>query len=398
MLLLHNPVKDYAWGPVDGIADLVGTEPTGGHEAELWVGTHPSAPSVVVGDPDGRTLADVIAADPMRSLGPELSGDGHTALPFLLKVLAIGAPLSLQAHPTRAQAEAGFAKEEAAGLASDAPSRIYRDRSPKPEAMVALTDTWALCGFREPQRAAELVALLAVPALEPLHATLAGGGDAAMRTALAWLLGLPGDDRHTIATAVGAAARHADPGDRGDPIGWVRSLTEQHESDPTCLAPLLMELVHLAPGEAVHLPAGNLHAYLSGAGVEIMAASDNVLRGGLTPKHVAASELLAILSFEPGVPPGPVRTDGGDGITTYDAGEEAFALTLVEPGGGRVDIEPAAPSLLLATGGAVDVAGAGGDHVLDHGAALFVAPGSGPLTVAGGGRLWWATVGNGLPT
>lgn len=398
MLLLRNHVRDYAWGPIDGLQAIVGSKPSGGPEAELWVGTHPSAPSAVVGDPHGRTLADVIAADPSRWLGPDLAAAGYTALPFLLKILVIGSPLSLQAHPSAEQAQAGYEREEAAGIAGDAPNRTYRDPSPKPEALVALRDTWVLCGFREPAQAADLVAGLQVPALEPLHETLAGGDLDAFRTGLAWLLRLPGDDRHAVATAVSAAVEAIDPTDRQDPRSWVRRLAAQHPGDPTSLAPLLLMVANLGPGEALHLPAGNLHTYLSGAGVEVMAASDNVLRGGLTPKHIDVDELLAVLRFDPGIPPGPDRTELDDGVVTYDTGEGSFGLAVVQPDERQVVVSPRGPSLLLATDGAVDVAGPDGNLSIDHGDAAFVAPGEGPLAVSGRGCLWWATVGDALPT
>jgi len=398
MLLLRNRVRDYAWGAIDGLQPIVGSKPSGGPEAELWVGTHPSAPSVVVGDPQGRNLAEVVAADPSRWLGADLAAAGHTALPFLLKVLVIGSPLSLQAHPSSDQAQAGYDREEAAGIACDAPNRTYRDPSPKPESLVALRDTWVLCGFRPPAEAADLVAGLGVPALEPLHETLAGGDTDAFRTGLGWLLRLPGDDRHAVATAVGAAVEAVDPTDRHDPRSWVRLLSAHHPGDPTSLAPLLLMVANLGAGDALHLPAGNLHAYLCGAGVEVMAASDNVLRGGLTPKHIDVEELLGVLRFEPGIPPGPRRAELGDGVVTYDAGEASFGLAVVQPGGEEIVVAPGGPSLLLATDGAVDVAGPDATLTIDHGDAAFVAPGEGPLTVSGPGRLWWATVGDALPT
>ena len=175
MLLLSNRVRDYAWGPVDGFARLLGTTPTGGPEAELWVGSHPAAPSTVVagaGSLDGSTLDALIASDPVRWLGPELASKGYDALPFLLKVLAIGAPLSLQAHPSAEQAEAGYAREDLAGLALHDPRRTYRDRGAKPEALVALCETWALCGFRPADEAAALVDALGIDDLEPLVALL----------------------------------------------------------------------------------------------------------------------------------------------------------------------------------------------------------------------------------
>src|SRR4051812_45634180 len=169
MLLLDNPIKDYAWGAVDGMASLVGRPPTGGPEAELWIGAHPVAPSRLADDPS-RTLADAIAADPVTLLGRSLAERTDGTLPFLLKVLAIGAPLSIQAHPSAEQAREGFAREEAAGVPVDAPERTYRDASAKPEQLVALVDTWALLGFRRPHEAAALVDGLGLDELRPLEA------------------------------------------------------------------------------------------------------------------------------------------------------------------------------------------------------------------------------------
>jgi mannose-6-phosphate isomerase len=399
MLVLHNPVHPYAWGSHDGIAAIVGSAPTGGPEAELWVGTHPRGPSVVVGgEHDSRTLADVIGEDPARWLGPELAAAGHTALPFLLKILAIGQPLSLQAHPSADQARTGFAREDAAGVPVDAATRNYRDASPKPEALVALTATWALCGFRPPVEAANLLAGLGIEAFDPLIEALASGGTDGIRTVLGWLLRLDGSAHTAIADQVAASVARVKGDDLDDPRVWVRRLVHAFPGDPTAVAPLLLNVVRMDPGEAVHLPAGNLHAYLDGAGVEIMAASDNVLRGGLTPKHIDVGELLAVLRFEPGVPAAPRTCRLGGGITTYDAAEDAFALAVVdaEAETGSV-IEPTAPSLLLATGGTVTIAGPDGEVAVGHGDAAFAAPGSGPYRIAGSGRLWWGTTGAGLP-
>jgi len=405
MLLLSNPVRAYAWGRPDGFSTLLGTEPSGGPEAELWVGTHPGAPSVVVaGDPlaVGRTLAEVIAEDPSRWLGPELAAKGWTALPYLLKVLAVGAPLSLQAHPTAEQAEAGFAREEAAGVPLDHPARTYRDRGAKPEALVALDDTWALCGFRPAGEAVALVDALGVDGLAPVLERLRGPDP--LHRALEWLLRLDRDRSRSLADEVGAAVAPDpaawldadDPGGESTARAWVARVSAAFPADALAIAPLLCQVIHLVRGEAVHLPAGNLHAYLSGAGVEIMAASDNVLRGGLTPKHVDVEELLAILRFEPGVPAGPAAVALGDGIVGYDAHEAAFALAEVTSGDAVRTLVPGGPSLLLATGGDVDVAGADGGVELGAGAAAFVGPDDGELTVSGPGTLWWAMPGDAL--
>jgi len=398
MLLLENPIRAYAWGAPDGLAPLVGTPPTGGPEAELWVGTHPGAPSVVAaGEHEGRTLAEVIASDPARWLGPDLAAQGRTALPFLLKVLAIGRPLSLQAHPSADQAEAGFAREAAAGIPLDASERSYKDASPKPEALVALTPTWAMCGFRSPGEAANLLSGLGIEAFDPLVEALASGGDGGLHSALGWLLRLAGASRSQVAGEVAASVASVRGDDLADPRSWVKRLVRTFPGDPTAVAPLLLNVVRLEPGESVHLPAGNLHAYLDGAGIEIMAASDNVLRGGLTPKHIDVDELLAVLRFEPGVPDAPKATDLGGGITTYDAGEDAFAVALVDPGDGAAEVTASAPSLLLATGGTVTLTGVGASVAVDHGRAVYLPPGAVSVSVSGSGRLWWATTGAGLP-
>jgi mannose-6-phosphate isomerase len=379
------------------LADLVGTPPSGGPEAELWVGTHPGAPSVVCGgEHDGRTLAEVVAADPTRWLGPDLAAAGHVALPFLLKVLAIGKPLSLQAHPSLEQARAGFAREEAAGLPIDAAERNYKDDGPKPEALVALTATWAMCGFRHPAEAADLVAGLGLAELGPLVDALASGGGDGLRAVLGWLLRLEGRARTDLAEAIAGAVATVRGEDPDDPRTWVRRLVHGFPGDPTAIAPLLLNVVRLEPGEAVHLPAGNLHAYLDGAGIEIMAASDNVLRGGLTPKHVDVDELLSVLRFVPGVPAAPVVRTAGR-CTTYDAGEEAFALAVVAPGEEPLRVEPKGPALALAVGGPVTLEA--GDAVLEvaHGRAAFLPPSAVGVEISGPGHLWWATTGVGLP-
>jgi mannose-6-phosphate isomerase len=381
MLLLRNVVQPYDWGPIDGLARLLGSEPTGEHEAELWVGTHGRGPSTVVaGDPatEGRTLAEVV-------------GD----LPFLLKVLAIGRSLSLQAHPSSEQAATGFAREEAAGLPVDAPDRNYRDAGAKPEVLVALVPTWVLCGFRPTDEAADLLHSLGSPEFGPLVDLLRGGGADALLDSLGWLLRLGPDDRDLVSRAASAAAGSADAASRTDPRAWVARLAHQHPADPTCVAPLLLELLELAPGDAVHLPAGNLHAYLEGAGVELMSTSDNVLRGGLTSKHVDVDELLRVLAPEVGVPPRPVRRIEG-ALTSYHCSEPAFGLVRVELGDEPVELAPAHESLLLPVGGEAELAGADGILTVGRGDAAFV-PGGEAVGASGRGSLWWATTGDGLP-
>lgn len=404
MLALRPVVQPYAWGRRNGMTPHLGTEPTNGPEAELWVGTHPAAPALVEGT--DQTLAEVIAADPIRYLGPTLAAKGVTELPFLLKVLAIGSPLSLQAHPSTDQAEAGHAREEAAGLALDDPRRTYRDDRAKPEALIALVDTWALCGFRTPENALALVHGLGIAELGPLDQHLRGDGG--LRDGFAWLLRLDGDVRTALLEALDTVIP-ADPDapiDPDDPAGeattraWIARLRAAFPDDATVLAPLLVDIVVIEAGAAVHLPAGNLHAYLDGAGVEIMTASDNVLRGGLTPKHIDVDELVDILNFAPGTPPPPER-QAVPGGTRFDCGEDDFVLTLLDAAAEPV-LHPTGPSLLLATDGPVTLRqdrgsdGEPAELVLDAGRAAFIGPDEAVVAVSGSGRLWWATVGESI--
>lgn len=269
---ISNTPRDYAWGSRTAIAELSGREPSGAPEAELWLGTHPGSP------------ARLGSGEPLTSIAGEL--------PFLLKILAADAPLSLQAHPTIAQAEDGFAREEAAGIPLDAPERNYRDRLHKPELIYALSDPFrALCGFRP---VAETRALLAPVADDPRIAGLLDRirTDDDLEAAFAWLIGGGDEVDELVAAIVEASAVE-------DDLSWevVRRLSETSPGDPGIAISLLLHAVDLRPGEALYLPAGNIHAYVHGVGIELMAASDNVLRGGLTPKHVDVPELVRVLDF-----------------------------------------------------------------------------------------------------
>lgn len=290
LIPLANDPRDYAWGSTSLIADLVGRAPSGRPEAEVWFGDHPGDPSET---PDGRTLDHWIADE-----GPSAGIDAP--LPYLLKLLAAASALSIQAHPSKAQAEAGFAREEAAGIPRDASSRTYRDDNHKPELIVALSDTFrALAGVRDLDATRRLVAALgdgAAPLGEQLAAT-----DASPSGIIGWLLA----DGAGAAREVIAAAVAADVPEFADELALARRLDQDFPGDPGIVVALLMNLVTLRRGEGLFVPAGVLHAYLEGLGVEIMAASDNVLRGGLTPKHVDATELVAVLDDTTGVPPVP---------------------------------------------------------------------------------------------
>lgn len=271
---ISNTPRDYAWGSVGQISALFGqrSEAT---EAELWLGAHPACPSLAA---DGRTLPEVLDA----------AGIEHP--PFLLKVLAAATPLSLQVHPTASQAEAGFDREEAAGVPIDAPHRSYRDRFAKPEIIVAVTQFEALSGLRSIEQARRLVGAVAGvdAAAEPLLRRL----EDSLESAIAWLL----SGEEAVAATVAAISGSTEAIARECPLAadTVKRLVQHYPEDPGIAVGLLLNRLSLAPQEAQFLPAGSLHAYLEGVGIELMGPSDNVLRAGLTAKHVDAAELLAI--------------------------------------------------------------------------------------------------------
>lgn len=318
MYQLENPLRPYDWGSTTAIAELLGRTPSGGPEAELWIGAHPDSPSTVLGHGDsGTTLDQLIASDPDRALGSPTRESFGDRLPFLLKVLAAAAPLSLQVHPSPEQARAGYDRENAASVPQDAPHRNYRDAFSKPELIFALTDFDALCGFRAPSEAAQIFTGLAeliekqkgwAPALLQSVISDLGipDGTAALREAFTRLL-TSGAETRSAVEAVVAALEETAPGEtalENDPLlasaaATVLQLNGHHEGDPGVLVALLLNRVTLRPGQALYLPAGNVHAYLEGLGIEVMASSDNVLRGGLTTKHIDTGELLRTVEFEP---------------------------------------------------------------------------------------------------
>ena len=384
---LTGSVQHYAWGSTTALAAFLGVEPDGRPQAELWLGAHHSAPSRV-GD---RSLADLIAADSDGVVGEAAVGEFGPQLPYLLKVLAAAQPLSLQAHPTRAGAEAGFAREEAAGLDRSAPTRLYRDDWPKPEMLVALGDVEALCGFREPDETYALFARLGVPAATDLVAPLQGGGPDQLAEVFARVLGLTAGERAVVAQVVTAAAELIDAGEVAIDAELGRfartavELDEHYPGDPGVLAALLMNRMGFGRFQGLFLPAGNLHAYLHGIGVEIMANSDNVMRGGLTPKHVDVSELLAILDFTPGVPELVEVVEESTGVWRYRTPAPEFALWRVVSDAVPVTA-PAVDSgrIVLVIEGSVEISDGSTSTTLIQGESVFGYPGD-ALTVTGAG-------------
>ena len=379
MKRLTNTVRDYAWGSHTAIASLRGRPvPSAEPEAELWMGAHPSAPSVLPDEDGGIPLTDFIAKDPFAALGQQVLDRFGPRLPYLMKLLAAAQPLSLQAHPDLEQAAAGYAAERAAGLTIDDPASTYPDANHKPELLVAVEEFDALCGFRDPGQSADLLESLAVPALEPVVAALRTGSvSQRLRSAVDLLMAWPDGDRSALVAAVAAS---------GHPLG--AQLGRLYPGDPGVVVALLLNQIRLRPDEAVFMPAGNLHAYLSGFGVEVMAASDNVLRGGLTPKRVDVAELLRVLRYEVLAEPVVRPVALGPGLVTWPAPVPDFSLTRAQTSAGMTVRLPAGgPRIMCCLRGPAQLstgAGTGAEVLrLDGGDSVFVGAGEPAIEVSG---------------
>jgi mannose-6-phosphate isomerase len=385
---LSGRIQPYAWGSPTAIPEFLGTEPTGDPQAELWLGAHPSAPAEV----DGRPLDAAIDSDPAGWVGAGAVERFGPRLPYLVKLLAAAQPLSLQAHPNRAQAEEGYAREESAGIARDAAERTYRDDWPKPEALCALGDFHALCGFREPSQTYALFAALGVPAAVDLVAPLQSGGAADLEQVFGRLLRMA-DAAPLVEQVIAAAKNHIhDQDELGDFARTACEVDAFYPGDPGVLAALIMNRVVLRRNEALYLPAGNLHAYLRGTGVEIMANSDNVLRGGLTAKHIDVDELLRLLDFTPGWA-GPVPVvEESPGVHRYRTPAPEFALWRLE-----ADHDPVVPAgdlgrIVLVAAGSPTLRSGSGELALTRGRSAFLRPDE-TVTVSGSGTAFVGSTG-----
>ncbi len=410
MHLLRGAIRTYAWGSRTAIAEFTGRPAPAAHpEAELWLGAHPGDPALL-DTPDGTTsLLQAIRDDPDGQLGPAVRTRFGDVLPFLVKVLAAGEPLSLQAHPSAGQAVEGYEREDRIGLPLSSPLRNYRDRNHKPELLVALSDFEALAGFRPAARSVALLRALEVPALKPYIALLDDASDAAGLRALftTWITAPQPDIDALIAAVLEGAVNYMRCGAKEfvAEAQMVLELGERYPGDAGVLAALLLNRISLSPGQGIFLAAGNLHSYLHGVGMEVMANSDNVLRGGLTPKHVDVAELLRVLDFTP-VLDAHVATRS-DGVEChYQTPAAEFAASVITLDGEHLGHEVDAPShhdgpqILVCTQGSVTVRAKSGigetrEVQMDRGSAAWVAADDGPIRLQASlpSALFRATVG-----
>jgi len=370
------------------------------------MGAHPSAPSGVSRPPAcpvpaaPATLDALIAAAPGRELGPQCAQRFGGRLPFLLKVLSADHALSIQVHPSRAQAEAGFRAENERGLAPRDPARDYVDDWPKPELLFALTPFEVLTGLRAPQDAAGILRALAVDQLHPLTAGLEhAAGPQVLRDTLGTVLTWPEAERKELVARVVAACERLASQDgpyAGVCLAALRVALD-HPGDLGVVALLLMRHTVLEPGEAVFMPAGGLHAYLRGTGIELLANSDNVVRAGLTGKHVDVPELLKLVDPAVSVPVLAPRPLAG-GIAAFETPAPEFRLYLIALSAAAVTLPGAGPRILLCLDGACDLRAASGAALsLGRGGSCFIPASDGPVRAAGQARLVLAAPGEPPP-
>lgn len=367
----------YAWGSTEAIPAWLGIEPDGEPWAELWLGAHPAGPATLG---PGTSLVEHLTAH------PAMLGD-FDHLPYMVKLLAAAKPLSLQVHPSAEQARAGFARENALGIPTSDAARNYKDDRPKPEIMIA-TDTFdALCGFRQPEAIASEWEQLDVAGLGALIAILRGQGAAATRIGATFrtLTQLPAAEAKALVGDVIAAANSAE----SMAAGTIRTVGAYYPADIGVVLASMLNRLTLARGDAIFLAAQVVHAYLEGHGIEVMGNSDNVLRGGLTPKHVDVVELERIVDFTPWDPVFVQPKQVSPGVSRLDVPAPEFAVWQIDvaeadqlPGDGT-------PRIVLS----LDAGTAVGGHQLQVGDAVFVGASENAIQLAGTGQVVMASPG-----
>lgn len=375
MRLVRGVVQHYAWGHPSAIPSLLNIEPDGRPWAELWFGTHLGGASRLLDIDDSASATSRSNDDDTAGLSrPLVAVAGE--LPFLLKILAAAEPLSLQTHPSDLQARIGFARENQLGIPISNSRRIYRDPFAKPELLCALEPFEALCGFRQESSTVELLNSIG-GAASKLARILA---DQDLSYTVRFLFSGHPDSSVIMQEVIDACANHESP-----IAQWVTNLAVAYPNDPAVVAILLLNYVVLQPGDALYLDPGNMHAYLRGVGVEVMGSSDNVVRCGLTNKHVDVEELLRTVIIRPLDTPilraiSKGQTSVGH-LWKYDTPGAPFTLWLHQINGAEV---------LRARTRELVLCGVGSTDRLGRGEVCYLAPGE-DLTLKGQATLFRIT-------
>jgi len=368
---MENIIQDYIWGSRTAISELLSVDnPDNAHQAEIWMGAHPNGCSKITNNGESTLLSDFINQDKTAVL-TEQTATEFGELPYLFKVLAAGEALSVQVHPSKAQAEVGFAKEEAAGIPRTAGNRNYKDPNHKPELVYALTPYQAMNGFREFTQTIALFEQVNIPVLTDLVAAFASTPTSkGLETFFSAILSLQGEEKET---AVSALLEYATAHQQDALFATIVELAGQHPGDIGLFTPLMLNVITLQPGEAMFLYACTPHAYLKGTGLEIMANSDNVLRAGLTPKYIDVAELVDCTKFD-AIPFDtlqftPEQKDGG---LYYDIPVDDFKFALFESVS-NLTVSTQSAEILLALDSDVTLTHQDGETVTIHqGQSVFI--------------------------
>lgn len=394
--VLRNPIQNYAWGSKSFIPQLIGeSAPENVPQAELWMGAHPKAPSLVWQDGEWVPLPELIREDPEGVLGKSTAKKFSNRLPFLFKVLAAERPLSIQAHPNRDQARQGFSRENSRGVPLNASHRNYKDDNHKPEIICALTPFWALIGFRELEEIVALTDRLGASSFrDRVMDSFGQANHESLRRLFTRLLTMDGDDQQRMVAEVVESCEKHTGADKA--FEWTVKLNRAYAGDTGVLSPLFMKIVRLEPGEAMCISSGQLHSYLEGAGIELMANSDNVLRGGLTPKNIDMPELLEILDFSANERCLLNPERGVNGEKLYRCPTEEFILSAISLDEGAVFFGPKKRSveMMICTEGEAQIIDLDRreDLSLNKGTVMVIPASAGPYRIEGKCTVYKAAV------
>lgn len=391
---LQMPLMAYPWGSKSFIQNLLGRKDLIGLPvAEIWMGAHPSAPSTLR-LPDGIVPLDMYLKTNPRALGS--AAHSFDTLPYLMKVLAADSPLSIQTHPNLTQAQEGFAAENAQGIPQDDPTRNYKDANHKPELICALTPFTALCLFRPYMELTQsLIQTGLQHILPPAKEFMAHPSPDTWKECFAAILQLkPSDIIWAIQTAIEEKDTPLSQW-QIDATEWVKNLADKHPADAGALAPLFFQLHHLQPGQALFLSPGTPHAYLQGAAIEVMANSDNVLRGGLTTKHIDLPEYIRVLDFEPRPQPVINAVQDASGVYYYASPAREFRLGYATLSPHQIIVsQPRLPAIFLCTQGHITLDDNQQKLSLKQGESAFCDAQSGNIALSGEGVAYICELGS----
>ena len=385
MLKMINKVQNYDWGSKTALTKLYGiANPDNLPMAELWMGAHPKASSDVVTSESNQviSLESLISSDPDKYLGKNIA-QRYGRLPYLFKVLCAAQPLSVQVHPNKAYAEVGFAKENAARIPIDSPIRNYKDDNHKPELIYALTPFKAMNAFRPLQEIAQLLDF--VSAAHPdIQLFVQAPSEEKLARLFAQILSLSGEQKELALGVLKAALNSR----QGEPWNSIKKMVSLYPEDNGLFSPLLLNVIELQPGEAMFLYARTPHAYLEGVGLEVMANSDNVLRAGLTNKHIDITELIANVDFKPTESAHLLSTPEKYGnIWKYNIPVEDFSFNIYSINDSGIDVDNNTASILFCIDGELVLSSENEVVNIGSGESIFLPAYERSISIKGNGKL-----------